>query len=105
MIIGTFAKLSANMQLTLTIKKDNRNIYCGHVFFMQTLLIEHGRSRVEVVEKLLTQLQSLFEISKDALTFKIKSHHEVKALNTIRRLKGKTNHTDLQVSFNSAYFI
>ena len=93
------------MQVTLTIKKDNRNIFCGHVFFMQTILVEHGRSRNEVEEKLMGQLQALYEISPEALSFKIRSHHVVKALNSIRRQKGKTKNTELQVSFNSAYFI
>lgn len=92
------------MQVILTIKKDKRNVYCGHVFFMQNILVEHGRSYLEVQEKLMAHLQSLFEISADALHLKIRTHHAVKAINSMRRLKRKTKNTDLQVSFNSKYF-
>lgn len=93
------------MQVTATIKKDKRNIYCGHVFFMENLLIEHGRSYVEVEEKLRAHLLGLFELSVDALQLKIKTHHVIKAAHVIRRMERKINNTDLQVSFNSKYFI
>ena len=93
------------MQLLLTIKRDKRKVFCGHVFFMNQLLIEHGRSEAELKEKLSHWLFNLFEISADAIHFQIRSHHVTKALHVIGRLKRKPKEGELSVSFNSEYFI
>lgn len=93
------------MTVTLTIKKDKRNIYCGHVFFMDMVLIEHGRSYAEVKQKIETSLQNMYEISAEALNVQTRSHHVTKALNGIWRLKRKQQKRELEVSFNSAYFV
>lgn len=93
------------MQLWLTIKRDKRKVFCGHIIFMDTVLIEHGGSHQDVKEKMSALLQNMYELSSDAIQFQIKSHHIVKATNSIRRLKRKPNKEELVVTFNSDYFI
>ena len=93
------------MQLLLTIKRDKRKVFCGHVSFMNQVLIEHGRSEAELKEKLSGWIHELFEISADAIHFQTRSYHVVKALHVMGRLKRKPKEEELSVSFNSEYFI
>ena len=92
------------MNVLITITKDKRNIFCGHAFFMNNLLIEHGRSADAVQQKLKQLLADMYEITPDAFHFIVQGYSSSKALNVINRLKKSRKHARTEVWFDSRYF-
>jgi len=92
------------MRVLLTITKDRRNIYCGHAFLMENLVIEHGRSAEAVQLKLKEAITNMYEIRPESLQFVVRGHYSIKAFHIMKRLKRKNNLPQTEVWFNSQYF-
>lgn len=92
------------MKLTLSIKKGKKGWVWGSVFIMHNLIIENGRSKKEVKQKLLAQLQHFYELNPTTLQLQEETPHRSKARQLVNRLRKNGCPPPVSFSFNSAYF-